>query len=117
MSRLTLRLPDTLHRQLKAAARKENVSLNQFIVYALTRQMAAYEMEEASAEEVQRQEESFRWLVAHLRKGAPEDIQRALDMRETGEADEVMQWPQVQQLRARVQARLLEDADKVLAEY
>ena len=38
MSRLTLRLPDTLHQQLINLAENEGVSLNQYIVYALTRQ-------------------------------------------------------------------------------
>jgi hypothetical protein len=38
MSRLTLRLPETLHQQLANLAEGEGVSLNQYIVYALTRQ-------------------------------------------------------------------------------
>ena len=38
MSRLTLRLPETLHQQLAKLAEGEGVSLNQYIVYALTRQ-------------------------------------------------------------------------------
>ena len=38
MSRLTLRLPDTLHRQLSKQAEREGISLNQYIVYALTRE-------------------------------------------------------------------------------
>ena len=110
MSRLTLRLPDSLHRQLKAAARKENVSLNQFIVYALTRQMSSYEIEETPAEEVRRQEENFFWLLEQLREGTPEEIRRALDAREPAEPEEVMAWPQVQQLRERVRSKLTEDA-------
>ena len=109
MSRLTLRLPDSLHRQLKAAARKENVSLNQFIVYALTRQMSSYEIEETPAEEVRRQEENFFWLLEQLRAGTPEEIRRALDAREPAEPEEVMAWPQVQQLRERVRSKLTED--------
>ena len=110
MSRLTLRLPDSLHRQLKAAARKENVSLNQFIVYALTRQMSSYEIEETPAEEVRRQEENFFWLLEQLREGTPEEIRRALDAREPAEPEEVMAWPQVQQLRERIRSKLTEDA-------
>ena len=35
MSRLTLRLPETLHKQLTRLADGEGVSLNQYIVYAL----------------------------------------------------------------------------------
>ena len=108
MSRLTLRLPDSLHRQLKAAARRENVSLNQFIVYALTRQMSSYEIEETPAEEVRRQEENFFWLLEQLREGTPEEIRRALDAREPAEPEEVMAWPQVQQLRQRVRSKLTE---------
>jgi predicted HicB family RNase H-like nuclease len=38
MSRLTLRLPETLHQQLAHLADSEGVSLNQYIVYALARQ-------------------------------------------------------------------------------
>ena len=41
MSRLTLRLPETLHQQLAQVAEREGVSLNQYIVYALTRQTSA----------------------------------------------------------------------------
>ncbi len=40
MGRLTLRLPDTLHQQLVALAEEEGMSLNQFIVYTLTRQVS-----------------------------------------------------------------------------
>jgi uncharacterized protein (DUF1778 family) len=106
MSRLTLRLPDSLHRQLKAAARKENVSLNQFIVYALTRQMSSYEIEEVPADEVRRQEENFYWLLEQLHAGTDEEIRRALEAREPAEPEEVMTWPQVQQLRERVRGKL-----------
>ncbi len=41
MGRLTLRLPDTLHQQLASLAEEEGMSLNQFIVYALTRQVSS----------------------------------------------------------------------------
>lgn len=36
MARLTLRLPDSLHDTLAARAEREGVSVNQFLVYALT---------------------------------------------------------------------------------
>jgi len=39
MARLTLRLPDTWHNPLSALASDEAVSLNQYLVYALTRQV------------------------------------------------------------------------------
>jgi len=37
MSRLTLRLPESLHRKLVDQAQREGVSLNHFIVFSLTR--------------------------------------------------------------------------------
>lgn len=36
MSRLTVRLPDSLHHRLTQQAEKEGVSLNHYIVYVLT---------------------------------------------------------------------------------
>lgn len=41
MGRFTLRLPETLHNELESRARQEGVSLNQYIVYTLTRQVAS----------------------------------------------------------------------------
>jgi uncharacterized protein (DUF1778 family) len=41
MARLTLRLPSSLHDQLVALAKAEGVSLNQYIVYSLSRQAAS----------------------------------------------------------------------------
>lgn len=37
MSRLTVRLPESLHEQLAKQAEREGVSLNQFILLSLTR--------------------------------------------------------------------------------
>lgn len=58
MGRLTLRLPDTLHQQLASLAEKEGMSLNQFIVYALTRQVSA-------VSSVQHQEVAYAAQAAH----------------------------------------------------
>ena len=42
MARMTIRLPDSLHDALSSRAEREGVSMNQFIVYALS-QVAAVE--------------------------------------------------------------------------
>ena len=56
MGRLTVRLPDTLHEQLKRIAEHENISMNQYIVYALTRQvMLAYSVHPVPEAEVREQ--------------------------------------------------------------
>lgn len=44
MSRLTLRLPDSLHQSLAQQAKTEGVSLNQMIVYLLARVTTAADL-------------------------------------------------------------------------
>ena len=46
MSRMTVRLPDSLHQQLTQQAQNEGVSLNQLVVYLLTRMTTAADLEE-----------------------------------------------------------------------
>lgn len=46
MSRLTLRLPESLHQALAQRARAEGVSLNQLIVYQLARMTTAGDLAE-----------------------------------------------------------------------
>ena len=41
MSTLSLRLPDSLHREVKSLAQKEGVSINQFISSAVAEKMSA----------------------------------------------------------------------------
>ena len=45
MSRLTVRLPDSLHHRLTQQAEKEGVSLNHYIVYVLTQMTTAADLE------------------------------------------------------------------------
>jgi HicB family len=44
MSRLTVRLPETLHRQLAEQARREGISLNHYIVFSLTRAVSVADL-------------------------------------------------------------------------
>jgi len=45
MSRLTVRLPESLHERLTQQAQREGVSLNHYIVYSLTRTVTAADLE------------------------------------------------------------------------
>jgi hypothetical protein len=45
MSRMTVRLPESLHRRLAEQAEREGVSLNHYIVYSLTRTVTAADLE------------------------------------------------------------------------
>jgi hypothetical protein len=49
MSRVTLRLPDSLHASLAERADREGVSLNQLLVYALTNAVAVEPVREQRA--------------------------------------------------------------------
>jgi predicted HicB family RNase H-like nuclease len=83
MSRLTLRLPETLHRQLETLAKREQTSLNQYIVYALTRQtVEAYTIHEFSEEAIPQQRAAFDSLLKNLGQASSEQIDKALAQRE-----------------------------------
>lgn len=83
MSRLTLRLPETLHQQLANLAQGEGISLNQYIVYALTRQVtSAYTVKVTSKEDREKQQHNFNNLVAQLEKADAKEIDRLLSQRE-----------------------------------
>jgi uncharacterized protein YPO0396 len=86
MSRLTLRLPETLHQQLAQVAEREGVSLNQYIVYALTRQsvndrVGGLSVDPISAQpdsEIERQRSMFEALKGELGEATPADIEAIL---------------------------------------
>jgi peptidoglycan hydrolase CwlO-like protein len=83
MSRLTVRLPATLHQQLVNLAQKEGISLNQYIVYALTRQVSInYTVTSLSENDIQQQEQSFNHLIQELGETDNETIEHILTQRE-----------------------------------
>jgi HicB family len=120
MSRLTLRLPETLHRQLAQVAEQEGVSLNQYIVYALTRQsvnapVRGLTIETISAQpdlEVEWQRSLFEALKGELGEADPADIEAILAERASalqGGRDVVSYEPEltaetIDRLQAKLQA-------------
>ena len=46
MTTLSLRIPDSIHKQVKSLTSKEHISMNQFISSALSEKIAAYMTEE-----------------------------------------------------------------------
>jgi uncharacterized protein (DUF1778 family) len=88
MSRLTLRLPETLHQQLTQLADGEGVSLNQYIVYALTRQAAlAHVIQVVPQTEVELQQQAFQALIRQLGQATSAEIEFALATRERTEPE------------------------------
>ena len=105
MSRLTLRLPETLHQQLAHLAEGEGISLNQYIVYALTRQVTlAYAVASISDEEVQQQKRLFGSIVQELGKASSSEIAAALAEREMVPSEKELDSGTVEGLQQKIKA-------------
>src|SRR5438128_432419 len=88
METITLHLPKTLRRQLEALARSEGVSLDQYLVYALTRQVAsAYRVQAVPAEIQQREREALAALLKELGSASDDEVDRVLAERERVEPE------------------------------
>ena len=106
MGRLTVRLPDTLHHQLTALSQNEGVSLNQYIVYALTRQTTlAYTVQRVPEEEIEQQRASFEALLASLGEASEDEIERVLAEREVVEPETNLEKVAVERLKKRIAER------------
>ncbi|GBF82825.1 toxin-antitoxin system HicB family antitoxin [Aphanothece sacrum] len=89
MSRLTVKLPETLHQQLVNLAQKEGISLNQYIVYALTRQVSiAYTVTSLSENDITQQKQSFFHLIQELGEIDDKSIDVILSQREKVTSDD-----------------------------
>lgn len=83
MARLTLRLPESLHQQLEAQAEAEGVSLNQYIVFALTRQITtAYSVQTVPEKVLAEQRAQYSLLLQSLGQASFAQIEEALAERE-----------------------------------
>ena len=103
MSRLTLRLPETLHQQLANLAEGEGISLNQYIVYALTRQVSStYTVETISEENITKQQENFEQLLAKLGKADVEETETILSKREIINPEPELTSDIVDRLKAKI---------------
>lgn len=83
MSRLTLRLPESLHRRLAEAAECEDVSLNQYLVYLLAQGSASpYSVRPVPEEEVREQRRAYGELLDDLGSATQAELKAALEERE-----------------------------------
>jgi hypothetical protein len=106
MSRLTLRLPDTLHHQLIHLAESEGVSLNQYIVYALTRQsFSNYTVQPVPQPETNQQQPDFTNLLQKLGKASPTEIEVALSEREMVEPEKELTPEIIAQFQQQLQSK------------
>ncbi len=111
MSRLTLRLPETLHRQLETQAKREGVSLNQFMVYALTRQLTqSYTVQVLPEEAVVQQRTQFDALRRELGQTSPEVLSATLATRDQVEPEPELKADVVARLQARLTTTARDEA-------
>ncbi len=86
MRRLTLRLPETLFHRLELLADSEGISLNQYLVYSLTQNVArAYRTIPVPQDEIARQHRQLDRLIASLGVVSDEEFDAIL---EEGDLDE-----------------------------
>jgi len=103
MGRLTLRLPDTLHQKLVSLAEEEGVSLNHFIVYALTQQVTlAYTVQPVSRSVRQQEEAAYTALLQSLGPASFEEVRMALEEREVVYPERALTADVIQRLRERI---------------
>ncbi|MBI5073702.1 MAG: toxin-antitoxin system HicB family antitoxin [Nitrospirae bacterium] len=67
MSALSLRLPESIHRHIKEVAKKEGVSINQFISAAVSEKISALMTEDYLKDRAKRaKKEDFRKMLAKV---------------------------------------------------
>jgi hypothetical protein len=88
---------------LEAQAKREGVSLNQFIVYALTRQLTqGYTIQELPEAAVAQQRGQFEALLRGLGQASPEALSTALAAREQVHPEPELTADVMARLRARL---------------
>ena len=106
MSRLTLRLPDSLHLQLETLAETEQISLNQYIVYALTRQTTLdYTIQAVPERVLAEQRAHYTTLLQTLGQASFDEIEKALDERESVDLDPGLTPDVAEALRSKLSQR------------
>jgi len=105
MGRFTLRLPETLHNELEARAQQEGVSLNQYIVYMLTRQVAStYTIQVLPEKTVKEQKATYEKLLDSLGEASLAKTKAFLADRETAEPEESLTDEVIARLEKRIEA-------------
>jgi hypothetical protein len=74
MSTLSLRIPDSLHERIREIAKRENISINQFVNSAVAEKLSALLTQEYLAERAKRgSRRKFRKALSKVQKAEPEE--------------------------------------------
>lgn len=96
MSRLTLRLPETLHRQLETLANYEEGSLNQYIGYT------AYTIQTLPEKIIAQEKVAYVALLQSLGQASFDEINQAMMAREQVEAENGLTPEIVKAIQSRI---------------
>lgn len=103
MSQIKISVPDTLLYQMKKSARREGVSLEQYIVFALTRQtMLIPVIRKVSEGDAEFQQNDFIERIKRLGKASSEELEKILQEREIAEPESGLDPQTVLQLKNRL---------------
>lgn len=77
MSTISLRIPESLHKEVKSVVEKEHVSINQFLCSALAEKIAAFMTEEYLGKKAIRGDRTkFMRALSKISKVSPEEYDR-----------------------------------------
>ncbi len=103
MGQVEINLPETLRYHLEIIAQKEKMPLNQYIVYALTRQaMLGSMFHSLSEEDRARQRQDFEERLQRLGEVSSEDLEMVLKEREPVEPDPDLDPEVISRLQNRI---------------
>jgi hypothetical protein len=108
MSQLNIRLPETLRQQLIHLADGEGIPLEQYILYALTRQVTlTYSIQATSETSINQQKQSFKEFLTELGKINSEEIESILAEREVVDPEPELSSDPIIRLQQRIRDKLL----------
>lgn len=103
MSQIEISVPDTLMYQLKTTAREEGVSLEQYILYALTRQaILTPAIRKVTKKDAEFQRKDFNERIKRLGKASSEELEQVLQEREFVEPKSGLKQETVLRLKNRI---------------
>lgn len=77
MSTLSIRIPESLHKRVKALASKDNISINQFIATALAEKLSALDTENYLEERARRgSRKKYLEVLSKVKDREPEEYDR-----------------------------------------
>jgi hypothetical protein len=111
MNEITLQMPKSLYQNLEDLAKNEAVSLHEYILYILTRQIAQdYSVRVMPAEEVAEQKVAFDHLLNALGKASPEALDAVLEDRDEAHPEPELSPETIQKVNAMI-ARKMGNSD------